>query len=207
MLLTEEMENLLRDIQDSVEEWENASTTEQEEDGFDGCHLDGILEDAKNSGIFAGFEIYDILMKIDGEDKTDGELISLSGDLVNAMLREKLYWKMVEDLDFRQSGEEWANRYDPVQGDEGDMSFETFFPYVDEAKELAAKFAEEQGTNICQHIWTVVDADSDEEDKDDIGLIVLNGWHAVNRIHYVVCKNPWGNGNKVDSNINIEAKY
>jgi hypothetical protein len=36
-------------------------------------------------------------------------------------------------------------------------------------------------------IWTVVDGDDDE-------LYLLAGWHLVNRIHYVITKQPWKDG-------------
>ena len=195
-----EKEAILRAVQDIADEWENATDEDRDVDGFDGMAIDDILNKCEDSAIFAGYEIYDILMKVAGENMTDGELVMLGRDIAESMLRDEKYWELVKDLDFRQDNNDWTERYKPVQGEDGDLRFETYGKYLDAAKALATVFAKDQGTNLCQHIWTRVDGDGNAD-------IVLNGWHAVNRMDYLVCERPWGNGDKVDSDIDIEAKY
>jgi hypothetical protein len=76
---------------------------------------------------------------------------------------------------------------------------------VDYAKE-ATKMAEDyiKNNNLTtkpyQHVWTVVDGSSGK-------LCTINGWHFCNRIGYMVCETPWGDGTENDSNVYIEAKY
>ena len=74
------------------------------------------------------------------------------------------------------------------------------FDYSEEATYRANVFAHALGTKTYQHIWTLVDGDSGKE-------CLINGWHRCNRIAYVVCETPWGNGSEADSNIYIESKY
>ncbi len=195
---TTKIEKVLTGIKNIVKNWEQASDWHRKVDGFDGLIIDDILTYCKESEIFAGYEIYDIIMKIDGEDMTEGEIISLAGELANSMIREDKYWELVPNLDFRQDDDDWRERYKPVQCQDGDLAFETYGPSALAAQALAAKFADNCGTNACQHIWTSVDAEGTN--------IVLNGWHIINNLEYLVCEKPWGNGNKTRG-INIEAKY
>lgn len=88
------------------------------------------------------------------------------------------------------------NFFKPVVKDDCSILFD----YSNEAIDQANVFAHALGTKTYQHIWTLVDGDSGKE-------ILLNGWHRVNRLAYVVCEVPWGDGLYADKNIYIEAKY
>lgn len=60
--------------------------------------------------------------------------------------------------------------------DEGDLKkFETYGEEFEEAKKLAGE--------ECEFLWTIVEAG----DK----WYLLPGFHLVNRMCYVICKNPW----------------
>ena len=74
------------------------------------------------------------------------------------------------------------------------------FDYSNEAIAEANVFAHALGTKTYQHIWTLVDGDSGK-------CCLINGWHRVNRLAYVVCETPWGTGEESDSDIYIESKY
>lgn len=74
------------------------------------------------------------------------------------------------------------------------------FDFPEEATYQANSYAHKQGTKTYQHIWTCVDGDNGK-------LILINGWHLCNRIAYVVCETPWGDGSDQDSDIYIEARY
>ena len=62
------------------------------------------------------------------------------------------------------------------------------------------EFADAQGTQSYQHIWAVVDGEGSN-------LIVLNGRHACNVLHHIVCETPWGDGTNDDKDVYIEARY
>lgn len=74
------------------------------------------------------------------------------------------------------------------------------FDFKEEAATQANVFANSQGTKPYQHIWTLVDGDSGK-------CCLINGWHWCNRLAYVVCETPWGDGSEDDSNVYIESKY
>lgn len=74
-----------------------------------------------------------------------------------------------------------------------------FETYDEAVKAEALKYAASPD-QLYRHIWTVVDGDSGD-------LIVLNGWHLVNRVHYMVTKTPWGDGSPADADVYIEAQY
>ena len=74
------------------------------------------------------------------------------------------------------------------------------FDYSYEAITEANVFSHALGTKPYQHIWTLVDGDSGKE-------ILLNGWRLCNRLAYVVCEVPWGDGSDNDSEVYIESKY
>lgn len=70
----------------------------------------------------------------------------------------------------------------------------------EDAKKVIDKLINKNGNKLYQHLWTVVDGNGED-------LILLNGIHIFNRLGYVVCSEPWGNGTEADSNIYIEAEY
>ena len=74
--------------------------------------------------------------------------------------------------------------------------------FSNEAEQIAKELIQENNltTKPYQHVWTVVDGDSGK-------LCTINGWHYINRIGYMVCKTPWGNGTEKDKDVYIEAKY
>lgn len=76
------------------------------------------------------------------------------------------------------------------------------YEYSNEAEQVAKEFIKKNNlaTEVYQHIWTVVEGDS-------CNLCTINGWHIVNRMGYMVCKTPWGNGTDSDKDVYIEAKY
>lgn len=91
--------------------------------------------------------------------------------------------------------------------------FNTYFKPLDEPeKDKGYTWQFEDGTDAkaqaelldkehsYRHIWTVVDGDSGD-------AIILNGWHACNRLFYIVCEIPWGDGTPADSDVYIEAEY
>ena len=74
------------------------------------------------------------------------------------------------------------------------------FDYIEEATHQANVFAHAQGTKTHQHIWTLADVDSGKS-------FLINGWRYCNRLGYVVCETPWGDGSRSDSDVYIESKY
>lgn len=70
----------------------------------------------------------------------------------------------------------------------------------EDAKKNIDKLINKNGNKLYQHLWTVVDGEGED-------LILLNGSHICNRLGYVVCSEPWGDGTEADSNIYIEAEY
>lgn len=92
--------------------------------------------------------------------------------------------------------EEFDEAFDPLWEPDDEQLWQ--FDSYDDAIIEARKF---DTTNPYRHIWTVVDGDSGEQ------LIVINGYHLVNRLFYLVCKHPWGTGEESDKDIYIEAEY
>jgi len=96
--------------------------------------------------------------------------------------------------------EEWESKYSPVQNEEGyEMAFETWKEEVDRMLSHIDQIKPEN-SKPYQHVWTRVDG-------DDGKLILLNGWHAVNRLDYFVTELPWGTGEDSDKDVYIEVKY
>lgn len=105
---------------------------------------------------------------------------------------------------------DWKDYFKPVtyDYDGDDMIFSTFADaceYVeknlnnthyddwdDTAKQAASK--------PYQHIWSIVDGESGK-------LILLNGYHKVNVLDYLVCKTPWGTGKDSDKDVYLEIEY
>lgn len=88
------------------------------------------------------------------------------------------------------------NFFKPVVKDDDTILFD----FYNEALEQANVFAHALGTKPYQHIWTLVDGDSGK-------CCIINGWHWCNRLAYVVCEVPWGDGSDNDSEVYIESKY
>lgn len=88
------------------------------------------------------------------------------------------------------------NFFKPVVKDD----YTILFDFANEATKQANVFAHALGTKPYQHIWTLVDGDSGK-------CCLINGWHRCNRIAYVVCETPWGDGSDYDSDVYIESKY
>jgi hypothetical protein len=71
--------------------------------------------------------------------------------------------------------DEWEERYKPLTAPSGSE--------VWEYEEVVAREGA-NGPNAFQHVWTLVDSDTDIQ-------FALPGWHIVNRFGYAVTKEPW----------------
>jgi transcription elongation factor Elf1 len=96
--------------------------------------------------------------------------------------------------------EQWVEKYNPEMEDGQEIFYETYGEHFEELRKKASELAEKKGTRPYQHIWSRVDGDNGK-------LILLNGWHIVNRLDYCITEEPWGNGINADKNIYIEVKY
>lgn len=115
-------------------------------------------------------------------------------------MSKKTYEQILEMADKKPlTVKQFDNYFKPIELDNEDGYL---YDYLDEAQIKANKFIEENNlkTSTYQHIWTVVDVDSGK-------LCTINGYHRVNRMGYMVCKTPWGNGTDSDKDVYIEAKY
>ena len=85
-----------------------------------------------------------------------------------------------------------------------DPVFDSNFSHFDTLNEIETYTAENniviERNELFRHIWTIVDAGGDD-------CILLNGFHIVNRLGYVFCKNPWGYGTNDDKELYIEATW
>jgi hypothetical protein len=81
--------------------------------------------------------------------------------------------------------DEFENKFEPIEnnlGDEGYL-FETYGQEVDYVSQQEEHF-----------VWTLIEV----EDK----LYIIPGFHYVNRLNYLITKNPWNEEFK-----NLEIKY
>jgi hypothetical protein len=58
-------------------------------------------------------------------------------------------------------------------------------------KRLADKFAKTEGGKNGYHVWTMVDGERDK-------VIILNGWHLVNRLGYLITEERWQEGEEIE---------
>ena len=88
--------------------------------------------------------------------------------------------------------------FKPIQPNEDTFHFESLQEVEDYLLENNLKY----GEGRYRHIWTMVDGDNDS-------VVLINGFHFVNRLGYVVCQIPWGydNSQEINKNIYIEAKW
>ena len=88
--------------------------------------------------------------------------------------------------------------FKPVQPNEDTFHFESLKEVEDYFSENNLDYGEEQ----YRYIWTMVDGDNDT-------VVLINGFHFVNRLGYVVCQIPWGydNSQETNKNIYIEATW
>lgn len=89
--------------------------------------------------------------------------------------------------------DEWEEYFKPVFKDDEEARFD----HYNDALEYVSK---RYDNKPYQHIWAVVEGDKGK-------LILLNGYHKVNVLHFVVCDIPWGTGENSDKKIYIESKY
>ena len=94
---------------------------------------------------------------------------------------------------------QFDNYFKPIER-EDELGY--LIDFSNEAEQTAKEYIKENNltTEVYQHIWTVVDGDSGKP-------CAINGWHMCNRIGYMICKTPWGDGTENDSKVYIEAKY
>ena len=86
--------------------------------------------------------------------------------------------------------------FKPIQPNENTFHFESLKEVEDYFSENNLDYGEER----YRYIWTMVDGDNDT-------VVLINGFHFVNRLGYVVCKNPWGYGTNDDKELYIEATW
>ena len=88
--------------------------------------------------------------------------------------------------------------FKPIQPNEDTFHFESLNKVEDYFSENNLDYGEER----YRYIWTMVDGDSDT-------VVLINGFHFVNRLGYVVCQIPWGydNSQETNKNIYIEATW
>lgn len=88
--------------------------------------------------------------------------------------------------------------FKPIQPNEDTFHFESLQEVEDYFSENNLDYGEER----YRYIWTMVDGDNDT-------VVLINGFHFVNRLGYVVCQTPWGydNSQEINKNIYIEAKW
>ena len=88
--------------------------------------------------------------------------------------------------------------FKPIQPNEDTFHFESLQEVEDYLLENNLKY----GEGRYRHIWTMVDGDNDS-------VVLINGFHFVNRLGYVLCQIPWGydNSQEINKNIYIEAKW
>ena len=88
--------------------------------------------------------------------------------------------------------------FKPIQPNEDTFHFESLKEVEDYLLENNLNY----GEGRYRHIWTMVDGDNDT-------VVLINGFHFVNRLGYVVCQIPWGydNSQETNKNIYIEATW
>ena len=88
--------------------------------------------------------------------------------------------------------------FKPIQPNENTFHFESLQEVEDYFSENNLDYGEER----YRYIWTMVDGDNDT-------VVLINGFHFVNRLGYVVCQIPWGYDNSQETNkdIYIEATW
>ena len=88
--------------------------------------------------------------------------------------------------------------FKPIQPNEDTFHFESLNEVEDYFSENNLDYGEER----YRYIWTMVDGDNDT-------VVLINGFHFVNRLGYVVCQIPWGydNSQETNKNIYIEATW
>ena len=88
--------------------------------------------------------------------------------------------------------------FKPIQPNEDTFHFESIKEVEDYFSENNLDYGEER----YRYIWTMVDGDNDT-------VVLINGFHFVNRLGYVVCQIPWGydNSQETNKNIYIEATW
>ena len=88
--------------------------------------------------------------------------------------------------------------FKPIQPNEDTFHFESLKEVEDYFSENNLDYGEER----YRYIWTMVDGDNDT-------VVLINGFHFVNRLGYVVCQIPWGydNSQETNKNIYIEATW
>ena len=86
--------------------------------------------------------------------------------------------------------------FKPIQPNEDTFHFESLKEVEDYLLENNLNYGEER----YRHIWTMVDGDNDS-------VVLINGFHFVNRLGYVLCQIPWGYGTNDDKELYIEATW
>ena len=73
------------------------------------------------------------------------------------------------------SFDNFVEQYNPIENDEDSILFETYGEDLEKVKQIA------KADN--RKVWTLVDG---EDDK----MVLINGYHLVNRVAYVITEHP-----------------
>lgn len=90
----------------------------------------------------------------------------------------------------------WEKKYKPLKNVENaafdGLMYETYGKELDSLTRKAKAFAKNDGaTKNGYHVWTIVDGEGSK-------VIILNGWHVVNRLGYMITKNAWLEGQEIE---------
>lgn len=156
------------------------------------------------------------MAKYEGEDDWNRRLYRFEDDKIYCLLNNEQFYtitpnygepdiplsekyqpvniRLYDDAQSTQiSLEDWESYFEPITEEESDQ----YFPFYDDAK----KYVESKFSNKpYQHIWSIVEGDSGK-------MILLNGYHKVNVLDYLVCKIPWGIGEESDADVYVEVDY
>ena len=103
--------------------------------------------------------------------------------------------------DFYDKLENWEQEFEPIQDKQNntDKIYETYSPHFEQLIKDATALAGSKD-NAHYHIWSRVDGENGK-------LILLNGIRLVNRLDYMLCKNPWKEDPKDPKYTYIESVY
>ena len=101
--------------------------------------------------------------------------------------------------------EDWEDRYDPIQDENGEVWYETyksdsyerdFDALMNEASRLAGG-----EKDAYKYIWTRIDGSEDDN------MYLVNGIRFVNRLDYCITNKPWADSDSSGGDMLIEVLY
>lgn len=89
--------------------------------------------------------------------------------------------------------EAFVKEYKPIKNKVKGASIDgyMFETFGDELEDLKAK-AKKLGKGSGLHIWSLID------NNDGKDWYLINGWHWVNRLGYIITKIPWKEGEDIE---------